>query len=63
MLMEEQTIQTKIKTAFINAVSTSSAFTAKEIEEIYTIISSTQKAEKMAENLLKAIGGTADEDT
>jgi hypothetical protein len=61
--MEEQTIQEKIKTAFIDAVSTSSIFTVKEIEEIDAIISSTQKADKMAENLLKAIGGTADEDT
>lgn len=61
--MEEQTIQEKIKTAFIDEVSTSSEFTVEEIKEIDEIISSTQKADKMAENLLKTIGGAADEDT
>lgn len=61
--MEEQTIQEKIRTAFIDAVSTSSAFTVEEIKEIDAIISSTQKADKIAENLLRTIGGAADEDT
>ena len=61
--MEEQIIQEKIKSAFINAVSTSSEFTLEEIKEIDAIISSTQKADKLAGNLLKNIGGAVDEDT
>ena len=61
--MDEQTIQDKIKTTFMNAVSESAKFTEDEIKDILTTISSSQKADKMAESILKSIGGTADEDT
>ncbi|MFZ3132489.1 MAG: hypothetical protein WA125_15675 [Desulfosporosinus sp.] len=61
--MEEQTIQEKIKTTFIYAVTESSKFTVDEVNEIVTTISSTQKSDKMAESILKSIGGAADEDT
>ena len=61
--MDEQTIQEKIKTTFINEVSASSKFTVDEVNDIIKIISSAQKSDKMAESLLKSIGGTADEDT
>ncbi len=61
--MEEQTIQEKIKTTFITAVSVSSKFTADEVEAIEATISLSQKSDKMAESLLKNIGGMADEDT
>jgi hypothetical protein len=63
MIMEEQTIQEKIKTTFITAVSVSSKFTADEVEAIEATISLSQKSDKMAESLLKNIGGMADEDT
>jgi len=61
--MDEQTIQDKIKTTFMNAVSGSSKFSEDEINGIVTTISSSLKADKMAESILKSIGGTADEDT
>lgn len=61
--MDEQTVQEKIKTSFINAVSTSSKFTVDEVNDIVTAISSAQKSDKMAESILKSIGGTTDEDT
>lgn len=61
--MDEQTIQDKIKTTFMNAISESSKFTEDEVKDIVTIISSSQKADKMAESILKSIGGTAGEDT
>jgi hypothetical protein len=61
--MDEQTIQDKIKTTFMNAISESSKFTEDEIKGIVTTISSSLKADKMAESILKSIGGIADEDT
>lgn len=61
--MNEQTIQDKIKTTFMNVVSESSKFTEDEVKDLVTTISSSQKADKMAESILKSIGGTADEDT
>ncbi len=61
--MDEQTIHEKIKTTFINAVSASSKFTIDEVNEIITTISSAQKSNKMAESILKSIGGAVDEDT
>ncbi len=61
--MDEQTIQEKIKTTFINVVSESLKFSDEEVNEIAITISSTQKSDKLAESLLKSIGGTADEDT
>ena len=61
--MEEQTIQEKIITTFTNAVSASPKFTAEEVKEIEATISSTQKSNDMAENLLKSIGGIVDENT
>ena len=61
--MDEETIQGKIKITFMNAVSESSKFTEDEIKDIVVIISSSLKADKMAESILKSIGGLADEDT
>jgi len=61
--MDEQSIQDKIITTFTNSVSESSKFTDNEIEDIVTIISSSIKSDKMAESILKIIGGVVDEDT
>lgn len=61
--MEEQTLQEKIKTTFITAISESLKFTVDEVEAIEATISLSQKSDKMAESLLKNIGGMADEDT
>ena len=61
--MDGETIQGKIKTTFMNAVSESSKFTEDEIKDIVATISSSLKADKMAESILKSIGGTAHEDS
>jgi ribosomal protein L11 len=61
--MNDLTIQDKIKTTFMNAISESSKFTEDEIKDIAMTISSSLKADKMAESILKSIGGTADEDS
>jgi len=61
--MSEQTIQSKIRTAFINKVADNPDFTESEATQIERIITSAQKAEKMADELLKAIGGVADENS
>lgn len=61
--MDEQTIQDKIKTTFMNAILESSKFTEDEVKDIAMTISSSQKADKMAESMLKTIGGAADEDS
>jgi len=60
--MDEQSIQDKIITTFTNAVTESSKFTDNEIEDIVMIISSPMKSDKMAESILKSIGGVVDED-
>ncbi|MDP4152374.1 MAG: hypothetical protein Q8865_02885 [Bacillota bacterium] len=61
--MSEKSIQEKIKDNFLNIISKSSKFTAEEVEDIENTIDLPQKADKMAESLLKNIGGIANEDT
>jgi hypothetical protein len=61
--MSEQTIQDKIKANFMNAVLKSSKFTKDEVESILVAMSTSMKADKMAESILKSIGGNANEDT
>jgi hypothetical protein len=61
--MDEKTIQSKIRTVFINKVAESPDFTESEATQIERIITSARKAEKMADELLKVIGGVANENS
>lgn len=61
--MSEKSIQEKIKENFIKIISQSSKFAAEEVADIENTIALPQKADKMAESILKSIGGVANEDT
>ena len=59
--MDEQTIQSQIMTTFIDKISASADFILEEITQIEVILTSAQGVDKKVEELLKAIGGAADE--
>ena len=61
--MSEETIQDKIRNTFAKTISESPKFTADEIKDIVATMSSLQKPDKMAESMLKSIGGASDENT
>lgn len=56
-----QTVNDKIKSEFFKNLSESQKFSNNEIKEIMFQISSCQKADKMAEEILKSIEGTNNE--
>jgi len=61
--MENESIQDKIRTAFINKIQGCTDFNEDEIKQIGRIINSSQNADKIADELYKAIGGAVSENT
>ncbi len=61
--MENESIQNKIRSAFINKIQGCTDFNEDEIKQIGKIINSSLNADKIADELYKAIGGAASENT
>lgn len=57
--MDEQTIQSRIRTTFINKILASEDFISEEATKIKAILTSAQRVDKKVEELLKVIGGAA----